>query len=100
MEGQGTNPEADFRAEIAKLQAGKKVFPQQFLFLGDASEVDFSLPNGWRPTMVFSTARLIQYKGASEGYTVSQHLGVSTVTFEVASTPSAAKFAIWAELDL
>jgi len=67
--------------------------PQQFRFLGDASETDFDLPAGWDVWAVYGTAGALNLEGAADDYTVENNGNNKTVVFGVA--PSAASFVIF-----
>ena len=90
-----TKPELSLRSELTRAMADVRHEVEQFRFTGDASEVAFALPLGWKPMAVFGTAGDIQLEGSGDDYTVAESFGVYTVTFAVA--PSAADFTILGE---
>ena len=68
---------------------------EQFRFTGDTTEVDFLLPAGWKPKMVFGTAGDLKLEGATDDYTYSSQHDIYTVTFSAA--PAASDFVILGE---
>ena len=54
-----------------------------FWFDGDNVELDFALPVGWQPVMVFVNGALMR-EGELEDYTVKNDGFVLTITFAVA----------------
>jgi len=67
---------------------------QTFWFSGNSSTVEFALPAGWVPNMVFVDGAL-KRPGAAEDYETGGDGFVSTVTFAVA--PGVVDVAIHAE---
>lgn len=77
-------PSIDLREVAARV---KGLFPskarQDFWFVGDASEVTFVLPKGWKPYAVYNAGLRVK-DGALDEYTVTSENDVYSVIFAVA----------------
>ena len=78
-----TKPALNLRERLAALAHPPRYQQSAHWFAGDASEVDFTLPAGWKPLWVTDDGAL-QKDGAAEAYTVSFDGFAYTVTFAVA----------------
>jgi hypothetical protein len=76
-------PESNIREELSSLRKELTYIQQQFWFVGDATETNFTLNHGWKPLHVFN-AGLLQKEGSGDEYQVIFDGFKYTVSFNVA----------------
>jgi len=83
MTVRAAKPALNIRAALAAARATANYHEEQFWFVGDGSETDFVLVNGWVPLHVFDAGAL-QKEGSGDSYTVTFDGFTTTVVFAVA----------------
>lgn len=78
-----TKPEINLREELTKALCRPQYQEQEFYFTGDAVEVAFGLPSGWKPKYVFVDGSKTRINSA-EGFTIVFDGFTYSVVFAVA----------------
>ena len=81
-------PAQNLREELALAQGHRNqptFIPVLFWFVGDGSETEFVVTEGWEPFLVFDGG-VPQKEGSGDDYTVKIDINVRTVSFNVAPT--------------